>query len=81
MQARRTLNTARMCLLLVRILWETFEFFQENERPVGRDLETLAARLTDEVVIDANQMVLGLPEEEPVALIGAGRKQRLLRAA
>ena len=31
---------------------------------MGRDLEALAARLTDEVIVHANQMVLRLAEQD-----------------
>src|SRR4029434_1411418 len=67
MHARRTLNSAPMIptprsvvLLLVQILWQPLEFFQEYERPVRRDLKALAAGFTDEVVVYPNQVILRL---------------------
>jgi len=46
-----------------------------------RDLETFSARLTDEVVIDSDQVVLRFAEYDAVVFVGARRDLRLLRAA
>ena len=47
-----------LLLLLVDVLRQAFEFFQKHECPMRRDLEAFSARLTDEVVIDADQVIL-----------------------
>src|SRR5688572_15255731 len=83
---RRSLARCRRgrgpCLLfLVEISRKPFEFFQKNERSVRRDLEALAARLTDEVVVNANQMVLRLAEEHAIALVRAGGNLSFLGTA
>lgn len=65
-------------LLLVDVLRQTFEFFQKNECPMGRDLEAFPARLTDEVVIHADQVVLRFTEQDTVTFVGARRDLRLL---
>ena len=67
-------------LLLVVHLRQPFEFFEEDECPVRGDLETFAARLTDEVVVDANQMILDLAEQGTIALVGARGNLRFLGA-
>ena len=45
------------------------------------DLKPLAASLTDEVIVHANQVVLRLSEQDAVVLVGARWDLRLLRAA
>ncbi|HEU4688064.1 MAG TPA: hypothetical protein VFS23_06890 [Vicinamibacterales bacterium] len=44
------------------------------------DLKAFAACLTDEVIVDANQVILRLAEEYPVTLVGARWDLRLLGA-
>jgi hypothetical protein len=46
-----------------------------------RNLEALAARLTGEFVVDANQMVAQLEELGAIGLVGIGRHPVLPRAA
>jgi hypothetical protein len=48
---------------------------------MGRDLEPFAARLTDEVVIDANQVIFGFTEDDPIVFIRSRRDLRFLGAA
>jgi len=62
-------------------LRETFKFFQKDECPMRRDLKALAARLTDEVVVYPNQVILRFAEENPIVIVGSGRNLSLLRAA
>src|SRR4030095_14847644 len=80
---RRTLNSAPMMplLLVVDVLRQTFEFFQKDECAMRRYLEALPARLTDEVVIHADQVVLRFPKQDTIVVVGARRDLRLLRAA
>jgi hypothetical protein len=46
-----------------------------------RNLEALAARLTGEFVVDADEVIAQLGELRPVALVGVGRQAVFLRAA
>src|ERR1700752_1377829 len=83
MLPRRTLNSAPMIallLLLFDVLRQAFEFFQKNECPMRRDLEAFTARLTDEVVINPDQVVLRFTEQDTVVLVGTSGDLRLLRA-
>jgi hypothetical protein len=46
---------------------------------MGWDLESLVARLAGDVVVDADEVVLGFLEDRPVARIAAPGELRLLR--
>src|SRR5262245_61831503 len=64
-------------LFVVILLWQPLELFEEYQGAVRWDLETLPARLTRYVIVDADEMILHLLEHRAVARVGAVRDVRL----
>jgi len=48
---------------------------------MGRNLKALATRLTDEVVINADQVIFGFTEDDPIVFVRSRRDLRFLGAA
>src|SRR5438093_1634087 len=75
------LSIPHWALFVVIVLRQSFQLFEEHQRAMGGDLEPLPARLTGNVVVDANQMILHLLEHRAVARIRAAWNLRLLGAS
>jgi hypothetical protein len=67
-------------LVLVVDPRQAVELIHEHQRVHRRNLEALAARLTGELVVDANQVVAQLGELGAVALVGIAGRPVLLGA-
>src|SRR6185503_14069388 len=78
---RSASTTARCPLFVVILLRQPLELFQEDQRAVRRDLEPLAARLTGDVIVHPDQMILDLFEHRPVARISSAGNLGLPGAA
>ena len=75
--ARGKFQANAVVLLVVVFLWQPFQFLEEHQPAMGRNLEALPADLARHVVVHAYQMVLALLEYHAVSRIRPGRNLRL----
>ena len=67
-------------VFVFHIARQALELIDEEQRVQRGDLDLLAARLADHLIVYADEMVSQLGELRPVALVGAGRQPILFDA-
>jgi len=69
----RGFGSGRLCAFVIDIARQSFELIDKQERMQRRDFELLSARLADDLIVYADEMIAKLRKLRAIPLVRAGR--------